>query len=200
MTSRTCHARAQAVLPRIPSAGGNPDRRTVLFGALASGVISPAAATPLWMTVPRRLHLIDARTGGAFNAVYWRDGAYDLETLARINHFMADWRTGEVVQVAVSLLDILWRLQLAARFTVPLTLLSGFRSRQTNAMLREKLGESVAHRSYHVRAMAADVRMPGVPSLALAEYAKRLGLGGVGYYSGLDFVHIDSGPRRAWAR
>lgn len=181
-------------------------RRCFLAGALAGAgaLASPAAgaveALPYWMTVPRRVSLQNARTGEIANFVYWRDGLYDADALHRADRLMRDWRTGEVVQMAASLLDILWRLHMAARFTVPVQILSGYRSRQTNEALRRTLGESVAHRSFHIRAMAADIRLPGISTLAVAHCANRLGLGGVGYYPDSDFVHIDSGPRRTWVK
>ncbi|WP_448205562.1 DUF882 domain-containing protein [Azospirillum sp. sgz302134] len=185
-----------------------PTRRRILSGLAASALLSslarPAqaldAAVPQWMTVPRRLVMRNLNTGERLNTVYWRDGAYDLNGLAAVDRFFRDWRTGEVVPTAASLLDILWRLQMGARFTVPIEVLSGYRSRQTNEMLRRTLGESVAHRSFHIRAMAADIRLPKLSSLAVAHYANGLGLGGVGYYPDSDFVHVDSGPRRVWVR
>ncbi len=185
-----------------------PTRRRVLTGLAASALLNslarPAqaleAAVPQWLTVPRRLVMRNLNTGERLNTVFWRDGAYDPAGLASVDRFFRDWRTGEVVQTAASLLEILWRVQMAARFTVPIEVLSGYRSRQTNEMLRRTLGESVAHRSFHVRAMAADIRLPKLSSLSVAHYANGLGLGGVGFYPDSNFVHIDSGPRRVWVR
>lgn len=183
-------------------------RRGVLTGLAAAAALAaqtrPSQAldttVPQWLTIPRRLVMRNLNTGERLNTLFWRDGAYDPAGLATVDHFFRDWRTGETVQTAASLLDILWRLQMAARFTVPLEVLSGYRSAQTNAMLRRTMGESVAHRSFHIRAMAADIRLPGLSSLAVAHYANGLGLGGVGYYPDSNFVHIDSGPRRVWIR
>jgi uncharacterized protein YcbK (DUF882 family) len=164
------------------------------------GIESPPALSGSWQTAPRRLILRNVHTGERLNAVFWHDGVYDVAELGRINAFMRDWHSGEVTQIAVSLLNILWRLHIAARFTVPIEVLSGYRSRQTNGLLRDLLGESVAHGSFHIRAMAADIRMPGISTLALAHYANQLGLGGVGYYADGDFVHVDSGQHRVWVR
>lgn len=185
-----------------------PTRRRVLTGLAASALLGSLARpvqaleaeVPQWLTIPRRLVMRNLNTGERLNTVFWRDGAYDPAALATVDRFFRDWRTGEVVQTAASLLEILWRVQMAARFTVPIEVLSGYRSRQTNEMLRRTLGESVAHRSFHIRAMAADIRLPKLSSLAVAHYANGLGLGGVGFYPDSDFVHIDSGPRRVWVR
>lgn len=183
-------------------------RRRVLTGLAATALLAantrPSQAldrtVPQWLTIPRRLVMRNLNTGESLNAVYWHDGAYDPAGMASVDRFFRDWRTGETVQTAASLLDILWRLQMAARFTVPLEVLSGYRSVKTNEMLRRTMGESVAHRSFHIRAMAADIRLPGLSSLAVAHYANGLGMGGVGYYPDSNFVHIDSGPRRVWIR
>lgn len=182
---------------RDGGAGGRClDRRAFLRSAALAGAVP--SSLPGWMAAPRRLRLESARTGEVLAAQYWQGGLYQADELARIDRFLSDWRTGEVVQVAVSLLDILWRLQLAVRFTVPVLVLSGFRSRQTNALLRRVYGEGVAEHSFHIRAMAADIRLPGIPSATVAGFARGLALGGVGYYPASDFVHIDSGPARSW--
>lgn len=54
-------------------------------------------------------------------------------------------------------------------------------------------------RSQHTRCYAADIRVPGVSEKRiLAAAATAPGIGGIGRYcNGL--VHVDIGPRRAWA-
>ncbi len=70
---------------------------------------------------------------------------------------------------------------------------SGFRSRQEN---RRRGG---ARQSYHLRCMAADIRIDGVPKHRLARFARTLdGVGGVGTYSCNGIVHVDVGPKRTW--
>jgi uncharacterized protein YcbK (DUF882 family) len=46
--------------------------------------------------------------------------------------------------------------------------------------------------------MAADVRLPGVPLATLRDAALDLARGGVGYYPGNGFLHLDTGPVRRW--
>lgn len=49
-----------------------------------------------------------------------------------------------------------------------------------------------ARDSYHMKCMAADFFIPGVPKPALIAYAKRVDLiGGLGCYPGRKFIHID---------
>ena len=45
---------------------------------------------------------------------------------------------------------------------------------------------------------AIDIRLPGVPLARVREAALDLKLGGVGYYPGSDFVHVDTGRVRTW--
>jgi uncharacterized protein YcbK (DUF882 family) len=56
----------------------------------------------------------------------------------------------------------------------------------------------VAKKSFHMSGMAIDVRLPDVDLARLHAAALSLGLGGVGYYPGSNFVHMDVGPVRQW--
>jgi len=47
-------------------------------------------------------------------------------------------------------------------------------------------------------AEAIDIRLSGVPTLAVRDAALRLQRGGVGYYRDSNFVHVDVGPVRRW--
>jgi len=122
----------------------------------------------------------------------------DYSELDRANHFMRDWRRNEVKAVDTSLIVGLLEVQQRARrkgFTGELRFLSGYRSPQTNEMLRRKT-KGVARYSMHLEAKAIDFSLPGVSIRDTLQIAKDLGIGGVGGYS--SFVHIDSGRRRYW--
>jgi len=47
---------------------------------------------------------------------------------------------------------------------------------------------------------AIDIRMPGVDTARVRATAMHVQYGGVGYYAGSDFVHVDTGQVRAWPR
>ena len=77
--------------------------------------------------------------------------------------------------------------------------ISGYRSPRTNEALRQSGGGGVAKRSLHMHGLAMDIRMPGVDLPRLRDAAWGLQAGGVGYYPGSDFVHVDVGRVRRWA-
>jgi uncharacterized protein YcbK (DUF882 family) len=79
----------------------------------------------------------------------------------------------------------------------PFMLLSGYRSPKTNAMLRSKSG-GVAKNSLHMKGQAADLRLKSRSVGQMARAAESCASGGVGRYSGSNFVHMDCGPVRHW--
>ncbi|MEM0991362.1 MAG: DUF882 domain-containing protein, partial [Pseudomonadota bacterium] len=79
----------------------------------------------------------------------------------------------------------------------PYTMLSGYRSPETNAMLRSR-SRSVARNSLHMKGQAADLRMRNRSVRQMARAAAACNAGGVGKYSRSNFVHMDCGPVRVW--
>jgi len=76
-------------------------------------------------------------------------------------------------------------------------IISGYRSPATNAHLHEG-SHGVAGHSLHMLGKAADIRLPGYSLSSLRQAAVDLKGGGVGYYPGSDFVHVDVGRVRYW--
>jgi len=79
----------------------------------------------------------------------------------------------------------------------PYLLLSGYRSPKTNAMLRSR-SRGVAKNSLHMKGQAADLRLSSRSVGQIARAAAACNGGGVGKYSGSNFVHMDCGPVRTW--
>jgi uncharacterized protein YcbK (DUF882 family) len=146
---------------------------------------------------PRRLGFRNLHTGETVDVVYRADGDLDLGALREIDWVLRDFRTGEARSIDPRLLDLLWRLRTALDTTEPYDVISGYRSLETNAMLR-RAGRGVARESLHTRAMAIDVRLPDRPLAVVRDTALALRLGGVGYYPASGFVHVDVGRVRFW--
>jgi uncharacterized protein YcbK (DUF882 family) len=144
----------------------------------------------------RSLSFVHTHTGEALDCTYYQ-GGYAPTQLVRVNHFLRDFRTGEVHRIDPGVLDILFDLKTRAWCDEPFHVISGYRSPRTNAMLRRR-STGVAPHSLHMRGQAIDVRLPGVPTKRLQELALTLQRGGVGYYAKSDFVHLDTGRVRFW--
>ncbi len=82
---------------------------------------------------------------------------------------------------------------IARHFGKPVHVTSGCRSSAHNRRVGGVNG------SFHIRCLAADFNVPGVPKQRLASYVRKLpARGGVGVYCGKSTVHLDLGPRRNW--
>jgi Peptidase M15 len=83
--------------------------------------------------------------------------------------------------------------QISNHFHATVTVVSGCRSYAHNRSI------GGARESWHLRCMAADIRVQGVGLGAVYRYAASLpGRGGVGSYCRDSFIHIDVGDRREW--
>lgn len=145
----------------------------------------------------RELHLYNLHTFETLKAVYWRDGAYIPEGLARISYHLRDFRTGGIKPIDPTLLNIVHQLSGNIGVSGPINVISGYRTPATNAMLAAR-SSKVAPNSFHMRGQAIDIRLPGFATEGIRDIALSLSKGGVGYYPESDFIHLDTGPIRAW--
>ncbi len=129
---------------------------------------------------------------------YKRYGQYIPSAMRKLNYILRDWRTDQVVRMDPKLIDLLWEIHTGLKSRKPISVLSGYRSPKTNAMLRGR-SRGVSRVSRHMFGMAMDVRFPDVSVEKLRDYAMRKQGGGVGYYRG-NFVHVDVGSVRHWPR
>jgi uncharacterized protein YcbK (DUF882 family) len=182
----------------LPDSVSSSQRRRFLrqAGAVALALLP---APSLWArTSPTRsLAFIHTHTGERLSSVYYRDGAYVPAELERIDRVLRDFRTGDVHAIEPGVLDILNELQALADRDEAFEVICGYRSPETNSMLRSH-SHGVAEHSLHLEGRAIDVRLPGVPTARLRELALGMGRGGVGYYAASDFVHLDNGRIRHW--
>ena len=147
----------------------------------------------------RRIRMYSGRTGESINMIYWLEGEYIKDAVKEVNHFMRDWRRGTSMNMDLRPVDIMAAAHNLMDISEPYTLLSGYRSPQTNAMLRARSG-GVAKNSLHMKGQAADLRLNSRSVNQMARAAAACRAGGVGRYSGSNFVHMDCGPIRTWGR
>ena len=178
----------------------NEGRRRLLLGfpAFALGLALSPVSTLASPRDERRLAFLHTRTGARLDVVFGADGRYLPEGLARIDDLLKDDLTGERHPIDPGLLDLLHDLTLLTRTRAPYSVISAYRSPQTNAMLHAR-SSGVASGSLHMQGKAIDIRLSDVRTSILRDAALERRGGGVGYYLGSDFVHVDTGRVRSWA-
>ncbi|KVW94958.1 YcbK family protein [Thiobacillus denitrificans] len=172
-------------------------RKFLKLGMLAAALPLPAFARQGLFAPERRLGFHSLHTGEKAELPYWIEGEYVAESLAEINHVLRDHRTGEVAAIDTQLLDLLHRVSAAVAASRPFQVISGYRSPASNQMLANN-SSGVATRSLHMQGKAIDVRLPGIQLADLRRAGLMLRGGGVGYYPGSNFVHLDVGRVRTW--
>ena len=179
--------------------GYRPSRRAIL-GAFAG--LCAVAAAPVYAKAPgflrgagdvRRIRMYSQRTGESIDTVYYANGAYVREALTEISYFMRDWRQNQVMKYHPYNVDNLAAMMKLMDADEPYLMISGYRTPQTNRMLK-----GAASHSYHLKAMAADVRLKSRSVNQMSEAAFACNGGGVGIYRRSNFVHVDCGPVRSW--
>ena len=184
----------------MDSEGFRPSRRALLGGAFAG--IAAVVAAPVYAKVPgflrqsgdiRRVRMYSQRTGESIDTIYYADGQYVPEALNEISYFMRDWRENLMMKYDARNVDNLAASLRMMDTDEPYLMISGYRTPHTNAMLR-----GAASHSFHLRAMAADVRLRGRNVKQISGAAFACNGGGVGIYNRSNFVHMDCGPVRTW--
>lgn len=179
--------------------------RRALLGAFAATAIT---AAPTFANAAgflrgggdiRRIKMYSGRTGERIDMIYWIEGEYVRDAVKEINHFMRDWRTDGVKSMDLRTIDIMSATHNLLDASEPYMLLSGYRSPQTNAMLRSR-SRGVAKNSLHMKGQAADLRLSSRTVGQVARAAAACRGGGVGKYSRSNFVHMDCGVVRTWGR
>ena len=157
------------------------------FGlVVAGGFAAPSARAAL--ALPRKLAFYHTHTGESLNATYWQNGIYDTRALGELDYILRDFVNGEEMAIDRRLLDLLVDLHRRLSSHAPFEIISAYRSPTTNAMLRSH-SDGVAKNSYHLKAMAIDIRLKDAPLDRLHRVAVELRRGGVGIYRQSDFVH-----------
>lgn len=179
-----------------------------------------ASEQSFW-TAPRWVWLHRQSNGSSVKLIYWRDGHLIPEAYQQLSWFLRDTtfermmntgdkrltdaiRSGRISQEFVTpwmmvdpvLLDILYAYCGWLSFhgvQKPLLVTSAFRHPITNEQT-----EGASRSSWHMRAGAVDMTVPGVSSAHVANFGRWLQGGGVGHYVDKNFVHVDRGALRSW--
>jgi len=167
----------------------------MVLAAAAFSTRAPAAVEE------RALSLYNIHNEERLEIIYKRDGQYIPDAMTMINHFMRDWRRDEPTKMDPALVDLMWELHTELGSRKPIHLISGYRSKKTNNMLRRTRGGQ-GRKSQHLLGKAADLHFPDVSVKQLRNSALVREIGGVGYYptSAIQFVHVDTGRVRHWPR
>ena len=179
--------------------------RRALLGAFAATAVcaaptfSKAAGFLRGAGDIRRLKMHNGRTGESLDTIYWLEGQYIREALGEVNHIMRDWRQEEAITIDRRTVDIMAAAHNLLDVSEPYMLLSGYRSAKTNAMLRAR-SRGVARNSLHIKGQAADLRLGSRSVSQMFRAAQACAAGGVGKYTGSNFVHMDCGQVRSWGR
>ena len=149
----------------------------------------------------RTLTFVDHHTNESGSFTFRVNGRYDQQALDKLSWFMRDWRINEQIKMDPHLFDILWDVYQQSGSHEPIDVLSGYRSPQTNAMLRRR-SRLVARQSEHMQGKAIDAHFTDAGTARIRDVAMRMQEGGVGFYpiGSTPWVHIDSGAVRYWPR
>jgi uncharacterized protein YcbK (DUF882 family) len=173
-------------------------RRTVQLGAAAALPAFSARAALASAPDARGLALVHTHTREKIDLLYAAGDRYLPAALGSLNHFLRDHYTGDIGLMDPQIYDQLYRVQQLLGSTRAFEVISGYRCPATNANLRQTRSGGVAKHSLHMEGRAIDVRLPGVALADLHQAALSLRGGGVGYYPGEQFVHLDTGRVRNW--
>lgn len=206
----------------VSDAVDTPTRRNFLKAAACLPAILAAQSTwaqeeyhpqGFWEQ-PRTIWMKRADTREEVFATYWADGRLVDSEYRRLCWLMRDRHMEAAIRslqargkpvpasmftastISVVLLDILYATNgwLAYHnMSRPLVLNSGFRHQITNSNI-----EGAALNSRHVRGGAGDIDIPGVNPANVSAYGLWLSGGGIGWYPGKRFTHIDDGRLRFW--
>jgi uncharacterized protein YcbK (DUF882 family) len=145
-----------------------------------------------------RLRFYHTHTREHLDIVYKRGERYIPEALDQLDQFLRDHRTGDVRHFDPRLFDLLYDLT-ANLHGREIDVICGYRTPWSNEFLRTRSAHTgVAVHSLHMQAEAIDIRLPGIATSEVRNAALSMQRGGVGYYPGSNFVHVDVGPVRRW--
>ena len=139
----------------------DPDFRAALNAAVP---VEPAA----YATEPYRLRLHNLHTLEDIDIVYRIGDNYQPDAVARLNYFLRDHNTQDVIAYDPREFDLLHDiLRRLGRPSATIDIVCGYRTQETNEILRAA-SNGVAEHSQHILGHAIDIRIPGSTTRASA--------------------------------
>jgi uncharacterized protein YcbK (DUF882 family) len=188
----------------LPSVNSRRDFLKVSSIFLASGILTQAQAKKIdieklfaFKNETKKLHLYSVNSRKTINIEYYENGKYIKEGLNEIYKLMGDRRTGEVAAIDKNLIESMYDVQTKLNTSKPITILSGYRSLETNMKMAMK-HTGVSTDSYHTKGKAVDLYVQGISMGEIHSIVNKVHTGGIGYYPTSGFVHMDAGPSRTW--
>jgi len=164
--------------------------------SISAPALSSALTAPIWGP-DRQLRLVNAHTWEKLDIVFWSKGFHIKNAMRDISFLMRDHRANESIRIDYKLIDDLYALYQLLDTEERIHVLSGYRTKATNAKLRSR-SNGVAKYSLHMEGRAVDLNVPGKTAKQIRDAALTMESGGVGYYPSSGFVHLDTGNVRAW--
>ena len=161
--------------------------RKPAFPKVATDIRAPEAKLTLYNTVSKERLTVNYRDPS---------GEYSPDALKSLNWILR-CHSGETTEMDIRVIEYLNLVDKELGGGNDFHIISGYRSPTYNGKLRQG-GHRVARHSLHMQGKAIDIAIPGVGLDKLRRVALNLKYGGVGYYPGPGFVHIDSGSFRTW--
>jgi len=173
-----------------------PFLAAVFFSTLALADVPNQRIATTFPSGDGHITFYNYHTGEVLDVNYRNGSKYNTAGLEKINRLFRCRSDHEMRDIDILLIELLDHLQ--EHFGADeIELISGYRSPVLNRALK-KAGVNVAEESMHLEGKAADIHLDEVTEEALANYARTLGVGGVGYYPAMDFVHVDTSDVRKW--
>jgi len=145
-----------------------------------------------------QLKLYNIHTGEKISTTYRnQNGQYDKQSIKELNWLLRCHYTDQQHPIDIKTIEFLDLVNTRLCCGREIHVISGYRSPTYNNYLLGR-GRRVAKHSLHMEGRALDIRIPGTALSDVRRTAISLRMGGVGYYPGSDFVHIDSGAFRTW--
>jgi uncharacterized protein YcbK (DUF882 family) len=145
----------------------------------------------------RWLHVYRPQSKETAKVCYYRKGkGWQKQGYEALCHMLRDVEYKTTQRVSPKLLDLLYITQAllrAKKLPYVIHINSGYRTPEHNGRL-----SGAADASLHMKGMAADISVPGLPVARLSKLVQAIGVGGVGVYPHKNFVHVDVGRVRKW--